>query len=143
LTTQGGAEALGLGHVADDLIFIEGSRITDEAGLKLTDGIVAVWRRGELEILAVAEVKSAAGSRGVGGLAVSSAQLDRMSTMEIMQAVVEAAGGKSGRVLVQNRAMMKRLAALLTPAEYDALVLGSGGTLSEWVNLILAGTRTP
>src|SRR5262249_14220860 len=72
LRTQAGAEALGVGHVSDDLIFIEGSRITDESGLKVSDGIVAAWRRGELEILAVAEAKSAAGRRGVGGLTVSS-----------------------------------------------------------------------
>jgi hypothetical protein len=139
LQTQGGAEALGIGHIADDLIFIEGSRITDEAGLKVSDGIVAAWRRGELEILAVAEAKSAGGKRGVGGLAVSSAQLDRMSTMDIMQAVVEAAGGKSGRVLVQDRAMMRRLATLLTPAQYNYLVYMSGGTLSKWTRLILGG----
>ena len=142
LYTQGGAEALGVGHVADDLIFIEGSRITDEAGLKVSDGIVAAWRRGELEILAVAEAKSAGGRRGVGGLTVSGAELDRMSTMDIMQAVVEAAGGRSGRVLVKDRAMMKRLAAFLTPAQYDDVLRLSGGTLSKWTRLILGGNPT-
>jgi hypothetical protein len=137
LQTQGGAEALGLGHVADDVIFIEGSRITDEAGLKVSDGIVAAWRRGELEILAVAEAKSAGGRRGVGGLTVSGAELDRMSTMDIMQVVVEAAGGRSGRVLVKDRAMMKRLAAFLTPAQYDDVLRLSGGTLGRWTRWIL------
>ena len=75
LSSQAGREALGLGHVADELVFIEGSRIRDATGTMLTDGVIGIRRGGELEIVAVLEAK--AGHFAAGGLTESVAGLRR------------------------------------------------------------------
>ena len=73
LGNKTGKEALGLGHVSEELIFIEGHRITDATGAKLTDGIIAIQRGDKLEIVSVLESKAgqfaAEGlAEGIGGL---------------------------------------------------------------------------
>ena len=61
----------------------------------LTDGVIAIRHADRLEIVAVVEAK--AGSFAAGGLTESVAGLRRTSTSDIIQAVIEASGGVSGR----------------------------------------------
>jgi hypothetical protein len=85
LANQPGREALGVGHLTGEPIFIEGSRIRDLDGAQLTDGIVAVQRGDRLEIVAVLESK--AGPFAAGGLTESLGGLTRASTSEIVEAI--------------------------------------------------------
>lgn len=124
LTTQAGREVLGIGHITDELVFIEGSRIRDAAGAMLTDGIIAIRHTDRLEIVAVMEAK--AGSFAAGGLTESIGGLRRASTTEIIQAVTEASGGEYR----SQRPIMRRLSSLLTPDEYG-LLLTTGANLAE------------
>jgi hypothetical protein len=124
LITQAGREALGIGHITDELVFIEGSRIRDAAGAMLTDGVIAIRHTDRLEIVAVMEAK--AGSFAAGGLTESIGGLRRASTSELIQAVTEASGGK----YVSQRPIMRRLSSLLSPDE-NRLLLTSGANLAE------------
>ena len=125
LSTQAGREVLGLGHVPEELAFIEGSRIRDAAGAMLTDGVIAIRHADRLEIVAVVEAK--AGSFAAGGLTESVAGLRRTSTSDIIQAVIEASGGVSGRGVVSQRAMMRRLSNLLSPDQYRWIIIETSG----------------
>ena len=123
LSSQVGREVLGLGHITDELVFIEGSRIRDAAGAMLSNGVIGIRRGGELEIVAVLEAK--AGHFAAGGLTESIAGLRRTSASEIIQAIIEASGS-SGRGLVSERAMMKRLSTFLTPEHYQVVLKTMG-----------------
>jgi hypothetical protein len=91
ITNPAGREALGLGHVTEQLVFIEGHRITDAGGAKLTDGIIAIQRGDRLEIVSVIEAK--AGQFAAEGLAEGIGGLSRASTSEIIQALFQGGGG--------------------------------------------------
>jgi hypothetical protein len=90
LETGAGREAMGLGHLTEKPILIEGYRITDAAGAKLTDGIIAIQRGDRLEIVAIIESK--AGAFAAEGLEESLIALKRASTSDIIQAIFQMSG---------------------------------------------------
>ena len=106
LDTPEGLGKLGLGHLTDKPILIEGHRITDAAGAKLTDGIIAIQRGDRLEIVAVIESK--AGAFAAEGLEESLIGLKRANTSEIIQAIFEMSGKKN----VTNSGLMARIKAI-------------------------------
>ena len=88
LSTRAGREALGLGHITEEMIFIEGSRIRDASGAMLTDGVIVTRRGDQLEIVAVLESK--AGEFAAGGLTQSLTGLRRaMSCLSAARAVCD------------------------------------------------------
>ena len=110
LGNKTGKEALGLGHVSEELIFIEGHRITDATGAKLTDGIIAIQRGDKLEIVSVLESK--AGQFAAEGLAEGIGGLSRASTAELMDALIVAgkanpSGGALARIAKMDPALHK------------------------------------
>lgn len=96
LDSTAGRASMGIEGVGE-MVFIEGSRIRDTAGAMLTDGIVAVRRGDRLEIIAVVEAK--AGGAAAGGLTESLRGLNRSSTGDIIQAILEVPGGPRSRVM--------------------------------------------
>lgn len=92
LGSRAGRQALGLGHVTEELIFIEGHRIRTLGGAQLTDGVIAIRRGEQLEILSVLESK--AGRFAAGGLTESWTGLRRASTSELAEALRQLAGGR-------------------------------------------------
>jgi hypothetical protein len=119
IANPAGREALGLGHVTEQLVFIEGHRITDAGGAKLTDGIIAIQRGDRLEIVSVIEAK--AGQFAAEGLTEGIGGLSRASTSEIIQALFETGGG--------GKAVLSRIAGL-DPGLYKVIRETRGANLA-------------
>ena len=87
LSTSEGRNVLGLGHISEEMTFIEGSRIKDAAGAMLTDGMIVIERGETLEVIAILESK--AGSFAAGHLAESLEGFSRASTNDIIEGILD------------------------------------------------------
>jgi hypothetical protein len=120
LASAEGRAALGLDRNATDLIFIEGSRIRDRAGLQITDGVIARRIGDRIEIVAVLESK--AGAWAATGLTDSLTGLRRMGAEDLLEGLMEASSGRLDRgVMAQIRTLDPALHAEMTPARIGAL----------------------
>jgi len=112
LKNPAGKTALGLGHVTEEMVFINGSRIRDVAGAQITDGIIAIQRGDAIEIVAVVESK--AGEFSAGKLATGFTSLKRESADQIAEALRDLGGpatkGASKGIMERIRAIDSKLA---------------------------------
>jgi hypothetical protein len=106
LADPAGKTALGLGHIAEEVHFIEGARVRTIEGLQLTDGVLVVQRGKELEIVGVLESK--AGAFSSKGLTESLVSLRRSSASDIAEALRDMSRTGTGKVT----GMLKRIQGL-------------------------------
>jgi hypothetical protein len=83
-----GRVALGLDEEAEDLMFVEGSRIRDAEGAQLTDGLIVRRVKDRVEIVGVVESK--AGQFSAGKLAEGLTGLKRMPARDLVEGVSHA-----------------------------------------------------
>jgi hypothetical protein len=111
--TAEGRVALGLDKEAEDLIFVEGSRIRDAEGAQLTDGLIVRQTKDRIEIVGVLESK--AGQFAAGKLSEGLTGLTRMAARDLVE------GARDAKLLDKLAKIDPQLAGKMSPEAIDAM----------------------